>query len=115
MDMVDCFLNYAEGLTWADSAPSKSEYMETNNGNFDRSRTGNVALLKWLDKMISMCTPDHVEWCDGSDEEWEKLCGLLVKGGSMIRLNEEKRPNSFLVRSDPRDVARVESRTFICS
>ena len=92
-----------------------STYMETNNGNFDRSRTGNVALLKWLDKMISMCMPDHVEWCDGSDEEWEKLCELMVKGGSMIRLNEEKRPNSFLVRSDPRDVARVESRTFICS
>src|SRR6056300_48479 len=89
--------------------------MEKNNCNFDRSKTGNVALLKWLDKMISMCTPERVEWCDGSDEEWDKLCGLMVEKGSMIRLDEKKRPNSFLVRSDPRDVARVESRTFICS
>ena len=89
--------------------------MEKNNCNFDRSKTGNVALLKWLDKMISMSTPEKVEWCDGSDEEWDKLCGLMVESGSMIKLNEEKRPNSFLVRSDPRDVARVESRTFICS
>ena len=89
--------------------------MDKNNSNFDRSRTNNVALLKWLDKMIGMCLPSRVEWCDGSDEEWERLCGLMVEGGSMIQLNQEKRPNSYLVRSDPRDVARVESRTFICS
>ena len=89
--------------------------MEKNNCNFDRSKTRNVALLKWLDKMISMCTPSAVEWCDGSDSEWRNLCSKMVESGSMIQLNEKKRPNSFLVRSDPRDVARVESRTFICS
>ena len=97
------------------STPSNSKEMENEKINFDRSKTRNVALLKWLEKMISMCGPRSVEWCDGSDEEWKRLCGFMVKGGSMIKLNEEKRPNSFLVRSDPRDVARVESRTFICS
>ena len=89
--------------------------MEKYNCEFDRSKTRNVALLKWLDKMVTMCMPSAVEWCDGSEEEWSRLCQLMVEGGSMIPLNQEKRPNSFLVRSDPRDVARVESRTFICS
>jgi len=82
---------------------------------YDRSKTQNVALLKWLDKMVEMCQPASVRWCDGSDQEWDELCALMVKSGSMIRLDQKKRPNSFLVRSDPRDVARVESRTFICS
>ena len=97
------------------SPPSKSGEMQKNNCKFDRSKTNNVALLKWLDKMVAMCEPSSVEWCDGSDNEWKRLCDLMVKSGSMIPLNEKKRPNSFLVRSDPRDVARVESRTYICS
>jgi phosphoenolpyruvate carboxykinase (GTP) len=89
--------------------------MDTQKVTFDRSKTNNHALLKWLDKMIEMCGPKEVRWCDGSNQEWEELCGLMISQGSMIELNQEKRPNSFLVRSDPRDVARVESRTFICS
>ena len=89
--------------------------MESNNLSYDRSVTKNQALLKWLDKMVDMCGPKEVRWCDGSDNEWDELCKLMIKQGSMIPLNEQKRPNSFLVRSDPRDVARVESRTFICS
>tara|TARA_B100002019_G_scaffold122787_1_gene105641 strand:- start:252 stop:2066 length:1815 start_codon:yes stop_codon:yes gene_type:complete len=89
--------------------------MESNNLSYDRSVTKNQALLKWLDKMVDMCGPKEVRWCDGSDKEWDELCKLMIKQGSMIPLNEQKRPNSFLVRSDPRDVARVESRTFICS
>ena len=89
--------------------------MQNQKINFDRSMTNNQALLKWLDKMVEMCTPKEVRWCDGSDEEWEELTSLMIGQGSMIKLNEQIRPNSFLVRSDPRDVARVESRTFICS
>ena len=89
--------------------------MDSKKVTFDRSKTNNHALLKWLDKMIEMCDPKEVRWCDGSDQEWEELCRLMISQGSMIELNQEKRPNSFLVRSDPRDVARVESRTFICS
>ena len=89
--------------------------MGMNKELYDRSKTCNIALLKWLDKMVEMCQPASVRWCDGSDKEWDELCGLMIQNGSMIRLDEKKRPNSFLVRSDPRDVARVESRTYICS
>ena len=89
--------------------------MDSVKVDYDRSKTNNQALLKWLDKMVEMCMPKEVLWCDGSNGEWQDLCSLMIDQGSMIALNQEKRPNSFLVRSDPRDVARVESRTFICS
>ena len=89
--------------------------MEKAKVTYDRTKTKNVALLKWLEKMVEMCAPKEVHWCDGTKAEADKLCKLMVKQGSMIKLNEEKRPYSFLVSSDPRDVARVESRTFICS
>ncbi len=82
---------------------------------YDRSKTNNQKLLKWLDEAIALCKPSAVRWADGSEKEWKELCEGMVESGSMIRLNEEKRPNSYLVRSDPRDVARVEDQTFICS
>lgn len=78
-------------------------------------KTQHSALLKWIDKMVAMCEPDTVHWCDGSQDEADSLFQLMLDKGMCVKLNEEKRPNSYLFRSDPRDVARVESRTFICS
>ncbi len=77
--------------------------------------TSNQKLKDWVDEWAAVLQPDHVEWCDGSEEEWDRLTHLLVDGGTFTRLDERKRPNSFLAVSDPGDVARVEDRTFINS
>ncbi|MBN1379772.1 MAG: phosphoenolpyruvate carboxykinase (GTP) [Gammaproteobacteria bacterium] len=77
--------------------------------------TRNHKLIAWVNEAVKLCKPDAVHWCTGSQEENDKLCKLLVENGTFIKLNEKKRPNSYLCRSDPGDVARVEDRTFICS
>ncbi|NIP98158.1 MAG: phosphoenolpyruvate carboxykinase (GTP), partial [Akkermansiaceae bacterium] len=81
----------------------------------EASPTSHGGLLDWVNEMVALCRPDHVRWCDGSRAEWDELTQLLVDAGTFTRLNPEKRPNSFLARSTPSDVARVEDRTFICS
>ena len=79
------------------------------------TNTTNQQLLEFVEHGRQLFEPDGVYWCDGSDEEYDRLCQLLVEAGSLRRLSDAWRPNSYIARSDPGDVARVEDRTFICS
>ena len=77
--------------------------------------TTHVRLLDWVAEIAQLTQADRVVWCDGSDDEWDRLTNQLVESGALTRLDASKKQNSFWARTDPSDVARVEDRTFICS
>jgi phosphoenolpyruvate carboxykinase (GTP) len=81
----------------------------------DTAPTKHRGLLAWVQEVAELTQPDRVEWSDGSEGEWDRLMALLVEGGTAVKLDDAKKPNSYLALSDPADVARVESRTFICT
>jgi phosphoenolpyruvate carboxykinase (GTP) len=81
----------------------------------DSTLTANKHLLRWVEKMADLTQPDRIHWVDGSQQEYDRLCQLLVDSGTFTKLNEELWPGCFYARSAPNDVARVEDRTFICS
>jgi phosphoenolpyruvate carboxykinase (GTP) len=90
-------------------------YVTLLNRSSNEPLARNSHLLRWVEKMADLTAPDAIQWVSGSEEEYDSLCAKLVDRGTFIRLNPELRPGCFLARSDPRDVARVEERTFICS
>ncbi len=96
--------------TAATPATRPAEHSITSTAPTDHAR-----LLAWVDEVATLTQPDRIHWVDGSDAEWRTLTDELVDAGTMVRLNEDKKPNSFWARTDPSDVARVEERTFICS
>lgn len=100
-------------MTIAPAAPARKVPAATSLG--EPPFVTNRALLKWISDIAALTQPERIHWCDGSQEEWYELTRELISQGVLIPLNPELRPDSFLVRSDPDDVARVEDRTFICS
>ena len=89
--------------------------MPIMNGVIGDPPTSNQGIISWVNEMAALCQPDNIHWCDGSLTEYRALCDSMVEGGTYIKLNETLRPNCYLARSHPSDVARLEDRTFICA
>jgi phosphoenolpyruvate carboxykinase (GTP) len=89
--------------------------MTTDTTTTSPNPTTHEGILSWVTEIAELTQPDSIHWCTGDAAEWEQLTNALVESGTFTRLNEDKKPNSFLAQSDPTDVARVEDRTFICS
>jgi phosphoenolpyruvate carboxykinase (GTP) len=99
-------------MRWWKGYPALSDHVVAG---LETAPTRHKRLLAWVREVAALTKPDRVYWCDGSDEEWDRLTRELEAAGTLRRLDPKKRPNSFWAASDPRDVARVESRTFICA
>jgi phosphoenolpyruvate carboxykinase (GTP) len=99
------------------SKPVRARLMisDTLNSPSGAHSVSQQKLIAWVEKMTRLCTPDAVVWCDGSKEEHDRLCAEMVRNGTFVRLDANKRQGSYLARSHPSDVARVEDRTFICT
>ena len=105
---------YRSSLRLFLSFPSRGKNMPRTS-TYESCLTTNKHLIRWVEKMADLTQPDNIHWVDGSQEEYDRLCQLLVDSGTFIRLNEEQWPGCFYARSTTNDVARVEDRTFICS
>lgn len=97
------------------TTPNRERHDMNDQIDLGHAPTKNERLLSWVYEVAALTQPDTVVWCDGSEDEWTRLTDELVEAGTLVRLNESKKPNSFWCASDPTDVARVEDRTFICS